>query len=225
MGAGSKVVQGVLNKLIDSVVPGVDDAARQSSAPMLSRRLMVQDSNKSALSGQGGDYYFGTLLDNPDFKAIDDQLDVVSQEYQYNIDPDFYDDQGINVTDIIPMTDTKDQALGEAYLHYFSDGNHTGYSEFFPSIFDSLESLRNKLNVDNKDFARLLEDSGYGPKTNVYATLDDLELDKSYDINRAKNFISGTGEDVDSAFMKYKRKHGNSDMGLLAFSRLYKEVK
>ena len=56
--AGSKIVKGAINKLIDTVIPGVDDAARQLDVPSLSRRLMVQDSNKSALSGQGGDYYF-----------------------------------------------------------------------------------------------------------------------------------------------------------------------
>jgi hypothetical protein len=223
--AGSKIVKGAINKLIDTVIPGVDDAARQLDVPSLSRRLMVQDSNKSALSGQGGDYYFGSLLDNPDFKAIDDELDIISQEHQYNMDPDFYDDEGIDVSEILPESDTKDQAMGEAFLHYYSDGKHTGSAEFFPSVFNSLESLRQKLNVDNKGMASLLEDSGYGPKTNVYATLDDLELGDANDMERAKKFISETDEDVDDAFMKYKRKHGNSPMGLLGFSRLYKEIK
>jgi hypothetical protein len=223
--AGSKIVKGAINQLLDAVVPGVDDAARQLDIPSLSRRLMVQDANKSALSGQGGDYYFRSLLDNPDFKAIDDQLDIISQENQYNMDPDFYDDEGIDVTEILPESDTKDQAMGEAFLHYFSEGKHTGSAEFFPSVFDSLESLRKKLNVDNKGMASLLEDSGYGPKTNVYATLDDLEFGDAHDMERAKKFISETDEDVDDAFMKYKRKHGNSPMGLLGFSRLYKEIK
>ena len=104
--AGSKIVKGAINKLIDTVIPGVDDAARQLDVPSLSRRLMVQDANKSALSGQGGDYYFGSLLDNPDFKAIDDELDIISQEHQYNMDPDFYDDEGIDVSEILPESVT-----------------------------------------------------------------------------------------------------------------------
>jgi hypothetical protein len=223
--AGSRIVAGALSKLVDSVVPAVDDAARESGAPMLSRRLMVQDANKSATSGQGGDYYFGSLLDDPDFKAIDDQLDIVSQEQQYSVNPDFYDERGIDVTDIFPETDTKDQAMGEAFLHYFSDGKHQSSGEFFPSIFESLENLRNKFNINNKEMANLLEDSGHGPKTNVYANLDNLDFGKDHDINRAIKFISESEEGLQESFFKYKSKYANSEIDMTGFEKLYDEVK
>jgi hypothetical protein len=223
--AGAKIVKGVLSKLVDNVVPKVDTAARLSDAPMLSRRLMVQDANKQAMSGQGGDYYFGHLLDDPDFKLIDDQLDIVSQEHQYRMDPDFYDENRIDVTDILPETDTKDQAMGEAFLHYFSDGKHQNYGEFFPSIYESLENLKNKFNISSKNMAKLLEDSGYGPKTNVYANLDNLDFGKDHDTDRVVKFISETKKGLEKSFWDYKTKHTNSTMDLINFKKLYDDIK
>jgi hypothetical protein len=182
MGAGSKLISGALRRLVEQVTEADDVVGpigvfgnREFNEIPASRRLNLQKETQGV--GDNTKLYFGRLIENPEWKKVEAKLDEASQQNQYDMDPDYYDEMGIKPEEIIPMSDNKDQALGEAYFHYKSDGKFSELvsSDFLPSVIDDLESLRGSLKVDNKTFASLLEDSGYGPATNVYSTLSELE--------------------------------------------------
>tara|TARA_R100001244_G_scaffold116600_4_gene86697 strand:+ start:1492 stop:2052 length:561 start_codon:yes stop_codon:yes gene_type:complete len=175
MAGKEKIVRGALEALADIFVPG--DKALISKTPSdqyLSRRLNLQRLSDV----EGGDTLFeGKLLDTPQWGKIDDKLDEISQQNQYDMDPDYFDDEGIDVFEIDVLTDTKDKVMGEAYFHYKSDGKFSEEvsPEFLFEVLDDLEVLRTSLGVDKKGFARLLEDSGYGPTTNYYSGAEELK--------------------------------------------------
>jgi hypothetical protein len=173
-GPKSKIVRGALAELADIVTSADDLIDEVPSDQYLSRRLNL----KRLRDVEGGDTLFeGKLLDMPQWTKIDNRLNEISQQNEYDMDPDYFDDEGIDVSEINILTDTKDQVMGEAYFHYKSDGKFSDevVPEFLPKIYDDLEKLRASLGMDNKTFATLLEDSGYGPTTNYYSSTEELK--------------------------------------------------
>lgn len=177
MAGKGKIVRGALEALVDIPSLRSHDEKIISEFPSdqyLSRRLNL----KRISEAEGGDTLFeGKLLELPQWKKVDDSLNQISQRNQYDMDPDYYDNEGIDISEIDVMTDTKDQIMGEAYFHYKSDGKFSEEvsPEFLGGVIDDLELLRSQLKVDNKTFAKLLEDLGYGPATNAYSSASELK--------------------------------------------------
>ena len=173
-GPKSRIVKGALAELADIVTSADDLIDEVPSDQYLSRRLNL----KRLGDVEGGDTLFeGKLLDMPQWTKIDNRLDEISQQNEYDMDPDYFDNEGIDVSEINIVTDTKDQVMGEAYFHYKSDGKFSDevVPQFLPEIYDDLEKLRGSLGTDNKTFAKLLEDAGYGPTTNYYSSTKELK--------------------------------------------------
>ena len=178
-GPKSKLVRGALSELVDIVVPGDVKSIEQTPADeYLSRRLNLQrialDEDAPAKNVK---IHFGRLLDMPQWTKIDNKLDEISQQNEYDLDAEYFDDEGIDVSEMDIVTDTKDKVMGEAYFHYKSDGKFSDevMPQFLPEIYDDLEKLRASLGTDNKTFATLLEDAGYGPTTNYYSSTEELK--------------------------------------------------